>query len=1680
MSYSNAIRRFALGCVAVSVSAMSLSVWGQSIAKTGFDTTTPNNSTAAAAGNTVKYVIGVTPPTGAPSSIVVSDAIPAGTQYIAGSLKTPPSSVGRWSTDNGVNYVSIEPVPATSVTNVRIEGSSVIADRGNVAPVPLPPVGSISGGSTGGDGWRVIPFNGKVFSFYHHRIDRPLYCADVATGVTCPGFPVNIPETSGADFSSASANGYFSTGGQFVEYLNRTTGELYILAQDNRAATLLKPVVVCANLLTGKSCGNYSFASAPDTLPNFAGALGSIDGGVVGTRLYGQMSDTSYACFDAATGTACAGAAANGTFSAGTGLPAGGQNYAESQGLQVGTRIYQYFGTGANRRVNCFDMATNTQCSGAFPLNAATFGPLFPTANASGTADGFCIAWDATLATTCYDLAGAPQTKPNLSATLQTRASEYNGSRGYAYGTALLDNGKTYWIADRNAPGDAAASQIIPSQKFCWDWSTNALCAAFINTTLTASTGGASDRFYELTSDPDRPNCLWSLGDAGQIRSFDARDGGSCGGRTTVQVPAKPAVAYCDNKPHTVTWNQVQLFGLTAGADFTAATLTIRDSAGSPVTGFNGISVSAFPVNIGSIPYSGTTTELTIFVELTGIPNPIPAAYNANPPPYLTATWTSDASQMCFDVKVLCAAPSPLTNTATGTIGTSAVNSTHSFTSINKAACATLSGNVYLDRNGSGTYNTGVSAVADDANITGVGLSLSCTNPNIGPVPATTTATGYSFTNVDPGASCTIAETQPVIYANGTENSGNIITIASVPAGVSTGNNFGEVAGSVSGKVFNQVTGVGIGGETINLTGSDAANTGLSGVTVTTAPVGGLPAGTLCPSQPALAAGEYYVCDVPLSNATGYTVVQPAQPTDTINGATTAGTAGGTASNPTATSSQVAGIVISGSVLAAPGNNFGEAVVAPTSTNDTGTTPAGITFNSPAGTSVLGNDTGTGIAITSLGGTPCTVPCTRAVTGGDLTVNADGTYTLVPTPGFSGVVTVPYIITDSATQTSTANIVITVTPTAALNAGSDVVDGATGTAGTTSVLANDVGTSLTVSAIGGCIVFPCTIPTSNGSVVVQSNGTYVFTATSVGTSAPITYTARDGAGQTVTSTLTLSSTAPGAPTSTNDTGTTPAGTTFNSPAGATVLGNDTGTGVAVTSLGGTPCSVPCSRLVTGGTLAVNVDGTYSLAPTPGFSGIVSVPYIITDSAGQTSTANIVITVTPTAAPNTGSDVVDGATGTPGAAGILANDVGTNLTVSAIGGCTAFPCTIATSNGSVVVQSNGTYVFTATSVGTSAPISYTARDSAGQTVTSTLTLSSTAPGAPLATPDTGLTPANTTFNSTATVIGNDTGTGIAITSLGGTVCTVPCTRAVTGGDLTVNAGGTYTLVPTPGFSGAVTVPYIITDSAGQTSTANIVITVTPTAAPNTGSDVVDGATGTPGAAGILANDVGINLTVSATGGCTTFPCTVPTSNGSVVVQSNGTYVFTATSVGTSAPISYTARDSSGQTVTSTLTLSSTAGGLPDLVTTVTLPTVAPAPGVSITATVTFGNVGAVNATSATVTLQIPPGATGVVPSNGGVYDPATGIVTWPVIASVPADTPNAGTFTVAFVPAPNTAVTVRSNASTPGGEASLDNNPSSATLLVAGPATAVPTLHGALLMLMALLLMGFASRARRNS
>ncbi|WP_156863836.1 beta strand repeat-containing protein [Casimicrobium huifangae] len=119
---------------------------------------------------------------------------------------------------------------------------------------------------------------------------------------------------------------------------------------------------------------------------------------------------------------------------------------------------------------------------------------------------------------------------------------------------------------------------------------------------------------------------------------------------------------------------------------------------------------------------------------------------------------------------------------------------------------------------------------------------------------------------------------------------------------------------------------------------------------------------------------------------------------------------------------------------------------------------------------------------------------------------------------------------------------------------------------------------------------------------------------------------------------------------------------------------------------------------------------------------------------------------------------------------------------------------------------------------------------------------------------------------------------------------------------------------------------------------------------------------------------------------------------------------------------------------------------DLVTTVTIAPTTPAPGQPIVATVTMGNIGPSPAGNAVVTLQLPPGSTLVVPSAGGVYNPVTGIVTWPVIPYVPANTNPIVTYTVTFVP-PANGGTLTSTVGTPDPEITLVNNPSTVTLSI---------------------------------
>ena len=239
---------------------------------------------------------------------------------------------------------------------------------------------------------------------------------------------------------------------------------------------------------------------------------------------------------------------------------------------------------------------------------------------------------------------------------------------------------------------------------------------------------------------------------------------------------------------------------------------------------------------------------------------------------------------------------------------------------------SSISGVVFLDQNNNGIQNgadLGTANVAIELlNDTGTVVAITTTDAN----------GTYSFTSLQPGIYSVREPNQPSNTANGITVAGTVqnggtagtvttpTTTPSVISGIflppntiATGNNFAELplGRRVSGNVFIDYNNNGlfdgsdhgISSQTVNLTGTDINNNAVS-MSVTTN-----------------TDGSYNFQNLPEGT---YTVNQPNQPAGTTNGITTAGSTGGTASNPTSTSSQIANINLTASNTVSANNNFAE------------------------------------------------------------------------------------------------------------------------------------------------------------------------------------------------------------------------------------------------------------------------------------------------------------------------------------------------------------------------------------------------------------------------------------------------------------------------------------------------------------------------------------------------------------------------------------------------------------------------------------------------------------------------------------------------------------------------------------------------------------------------------------
>ena len=625
---------------------------------------------------------------------------------------------------------------------------------------------------------------------------------------------------------------------------------------------------------------------------------------------------------------------------------------------------------------------------------------------------------------------------------------------------------------------------------------------------------------------------------------------------------------------------------------------------------------------------------------------------------------------------------------------------------------------------------------------------------------------------------------------------------------------------------------------------------------------------------------------------------------------------------------------------------------APTAVADTKT----VAEDTTATGNVLTNDTdidGDALVVTqfTVGGNTYAADSTASLPQGQLTLSSNGAFTFVPAANFNGAVpTVTYVASDGS-LTSTSTLTITLT---AVNDGPTVAndtfnaDPAAPSSG--NVLTNDTdvdGNALRVTSI---VVGTTTysVPTTGvrtvsfagkGTLSIAANGTFTFTpvAGATGSLAPITVRVTDGL-LTASSLLSIQlNDVPDAPTPVDDLVTVAEDTV----ATGNVLANDVdpdGDSLSVTGyrVDGTDYLAGATAVLAGkGSLRISANGDFTFTPLADFNGVVSVAtYVVTDG-GLNASGDLIITVTavndgPTVADDSATVAEDGSA----SGNVLTNDSdvdGNALRVSAVA-VNGVTYTVANGSsrtislpgvGTLVMNSNGGYVFTpaANYAGAVPSFSVSVTDG-GAVATTTLAFSiNGSQDAPLAVADT-LTVVEDAV-ATGNVLANDAdpdGDALTVASFtvaGSTYAAGDTATLADGSTLRVLASGAYTFTPSLNFNGTAPVAtYVVTDGV-RTATATLTVTFTAVDdAPVAVNDSYSGPQGSLLSGNVLANDAdpeGSPLSVTSfnIGGVTynmiyfSASATIP-GVGSFQLFSDGRFTFTplAGFVGQVPVITYT--------------------------------------------------------------------------------------------------------------------------------------------------------------------------------
>lgn len=483
---------------------------------------------------------------------------------------------------------------------------------------------------------------------------------------------------------------------------------------------------------------------------------------------------------------------------------------------------------------------------------------------------------------------------------------------------------------------------------------------------------------------------------------------------------------------------------------------------------------------------------------------------------------------------------------------------------------------------------------------------------------------------------------------------------------------------------------------------------------------------------------------------------------------------------------------------------------------------------------------------------------TVAAAHGTVTINSDGSFSYVPTAGFTGVDSFSFRASDgtlfSAETLVTAHIGIAnaLPVTSPIN-----LSTATNVALSGTLTATDANGDPLTFSVGSTAA-------TNGSVVILPDGTFTFTPTAgFNGIATFSYKASDGIATSTDSTVTVSVSAAGnvAPVGIAQTVSTNLNTTLNGTLTATDANGDTLTFAAG------------SVAAANGTVTINPDGTFSYVPNTGFTGVDSFSFQAGD--GTFVSANTLVTVhvgitnsLPVVSPITLTTSTDTAlNGT-----LTATDADGDPLTFSVGSTAA-------TNGTIVINPDGTFTFTPTAGFTGiASFSYRASDGLGTSPDATATVNVVAANiAPIANPITVNTTTGVAVNGTLTATDAN---GDPLTFSAGST-------AATNGTVVINSDGTFTFTPTPGFVGIGTFSFKAND--GTANSADAVGTVVISAAVNTAPVVINGS-------GVTTIGTALNASVSplaidAEGDPLTFSVVTAPAHGTLTLNGDGTFVFT---------------------------------------------------------------------------------------------------------------------------------------------------------------------------------------------